>query len=52
VPFGSMPTLGKLDHFASIGVTETVFRLPTASREVVLPILDEQAKLAADHRAA
>jgi probable F420-dependent oxidoreductase len=51
VPFGSMPTLGKLDHFATLGVTECVFRLPTASREIVLPILDEQAKLAADHRA-
>jgi probable F420-dependent oxidoreductase len=52
VPFGSMPTLGKLDHFDTLGITECVFRLPTASREVVLPILDEQAKLAADHRAS
>jgi probable F420-dependent oxidoreductase len=51
VPFGSLPDIGKLDYFASIGVTECVFRLPSASRDVVLPILDEQAKLADQHRA-
>ncbi len=51
VPFGSHPTLGKLDYFASLGVSECVFRLPTASRDVVLPILDEQAKLVEQHRA-
>jgi probable F420-dependent oxidoreductase len=51
VPFGSHPDLGKLDYFASLGVTECVFRLPSATRDVVLPVLDEQAKLAAQHRA-
>lgn len=51
VPFGSLPDLGKLDYFASIGVTECVFRLPSAPRDVILPILDEQAKLADQHRA-
>ncbi len=51
VPFGSHPTIGKLDYFASLGVTECVFRLPTAPRDVVLPILDEQAALAEQHRA-
>lgn len=50
VPFGSHPEPGKLDYFASIGVTECVFRLPSAPRDVVLPILDEQAKLVAHHR--
>jgi len=45
VPFGSHPTADKLDHFASIGVTECVFRLPSAPRDEVLPVLDEQARL-------
>jgi probable F420-dependent oxidoreductase len=45
VPFGSHPTAEKLDHFASIGVTECVFRLPSAPGDAVLPVLDEQARL-------
>ncbi len=51
VPFGSHPDRGKLDYFASLGVTECVFRLPSAPRDVVLPVLDEQARLAEEHRA-
>ena len=47
VPFGSIPDPGKLDHFERIGVTECVFRLPSAPRDVVLPLLDEQAALVA-----
>lgn len=47
VPFGSLPDPGKLDHFERIGVTECVFRLPSAPRDVVLPLLDEQASLVA-----
>ncbi len=47
VPFGSLPTPEKLGHFASIGVTECVFRIPSAPAGVVLPILDEQAALVA-----
>ncbi len=50
VPFGSLPDPGKLDHFERIGVTECVFRVPTAPRDVVLPILDEQAALVASRR--
>ena len=45
VPFGSLPDKGKLEHFASIGVTECVFRVPSAGADVVLPILDEWAAL-------
>lgn len=48
VPFGSHPTPQKLEHFASIGVTECVFRLPSAPADVVLPELDAQARLIAD----
>lgn len=47
VPFGSLPDRGKLDHFERIGVTECVFRIPSARRDVVLPLLDEQAALVA-----
>ncbi len=45
VPFGSLPDQGKLDHFASIGVTECVFRVPSAGRDEVLPTLDRWAAL-------
>jgi probable F420-dependent oxidoreductase len=47
VPFGSLPSPGKLDHFEQLGVTECVFRIPSAPRDVVLPQLDEQAALMA-----
>ncbi len=50
VPFGSLPDPGKLDHFEAIGVTECVFRLPSAPRDVVLPLLDRQAALVASRR--
>ena len=47
IPFGSLPDGGKLDHFERVGVTECVFRLPSAPRDVVLPLLDQQAALIA-----
>lgn len=50
IPFGSLPDPGKLDHFERIGVTECVFRLPSAPRDVVLPLLDQQAALVASRR--
>ena len=50
VPFGSHPTAEKLDHFASLGVTECVFRLPSAPADVVLAELDRQAALVNDLR--
>ncbi len=45
IPFGSLPNPAKLEHFASIGVTECVFRLPSAPADVVLRVLDEQSEL-------
>jgi probable F420-dependent oxidoreductase len=45
VPFGSLPDPGKLEHFASLGVTECVFRVPSAGADVVLPILDQWTAL-------
>ena len=50
IPFGSLPTPDKLDHFERIGVTECVFRLPGATRDEVLPELDRQAELVASRR--
>jgi probable F420-dependent oxidoreductase len=47
VPFGSLPTPGKLEHFRALGITECVFRLPSASRDDVLPVLDRWTDLAA-----
>jgi probable F420-dependent oxidoreductase len=47
VPFGSIPDPGKLEHFARLGVTECVFRLPSAPRDEVLPVLDRWAALIA-----
>lgn len=40
VPFGSIPTAAKLEHFAAIGVTECVFRLPSAPADEVRASLD------------
>jgi hypothetical protein len=45
VPFGSLPDPGKLEHFAKIGVTECVFRIPSAGADEVLPTLDKWAGL-------
>ncbi len=40
IPFGTIPTPEKLEHFATIGVTECVVRLPSAGRDDVLRVLD------------
>ena len=50
VPFGSVPDHGKLDHFEKIGVTECVFQLPSATADVVLPLLDTQAAIVGERR--
>ena len=52
VPFGSLPTHEKLDHFEAVGVTECVFRVPTADRDTVLKVLDEQQVLVAERKGA
>jgi hypothetical protein len=48
VPFGSIPDHGKLDHYAELGVTETVFVVPSAPRDRVLPLLDRYGTLVAE----
>ena len=44
VPMGVLPDRAKLDHYASIGVTEAALRLPPRPRDAVLPVLDEYAQ--------
>jgi len=46
VPFGTVPDEAKLAHYADLGVTEVVLRLPGAGRDEVLPVLDRFAVLA------
>jgi probable F420-dependent oxidoreductase len=48
VPFATIPDHGKLDHYEGLGVAETVFDLPSAPRDDVLPILDRFAALVAE----
>jgi probable F420-dependent oxidoreductase len=45
VPFGTVPTPGKLEYYASIGIDEVVLRLPSGDRDRTLPLLDEYARL-------
>jgi len=47
VPFGTVPDAGKLEYYESIGVTEVVLRLPSASADRVLAILDRYGSLVA-----
>ncbi len=43
-PMGVIPDRGKLDYYTSLGVTETVLRVPSAPRERVLRVLDDYAQ--------
>ncbi|RAY12516.1 LLM class F420-dependent oxidoreductase [Actinomadura craniellae] len=43
VPFGTLPSPAKLDHYAGLGVAEVVLRVPAGDRDAVLPVLDEYA---------
>lgn len=45
VPFGTLPTVEKLDYYRSIGCTEVVLRLPGAGRDDVLATLDAHVEV-------
>jgi len=47
VPFGSLPSTGKLEHFVELGVTECVLRLPSTDATDVLRSLDTCVDVAA-----
>ena len=44
VPMGVLPDAAKLDYYRELGVTECALRLPSSTREHVLPALDEFAR--------
>jgi hypothetical protein len=50
VPFASLPDHGKLDHYEGLGVTETVFDLPSGPRDEVLPVLDRYVAIVAERQ--
>jgi probable F420-dependent oxidoreductase len=45
VPFGTIAEPGKLEYYESIGVGEVVLRIPLGDADIVLPALDDYAKL-------
>ncbi len=45
VPFGTLPDRGKLDHYASLGITEVVANVPSGTESEVLPVLDAMVPL-------
>ncbi|HLI74317.1 MAG TPA: TIGR03619 family F420-dependent LLM class oxidoreductase [Acidimicrobiales bacterium] len=44
VPFGTVPDDGKLDHYASIGCSEVVLRVPSGEQRDMLRTLDDYAR--------
>ncbi len=40
VPFGTVPTEAKLDHYAGLGIDEVVLRVPSGPASAVLAVLD------------
>jgi probable F420-dependent oxidoreductase len=48
VPFGTIPGPGKFEYYESIGIDEVVLRIPLGDDEVVLPVLDEYARLVSE----
>jgi probable F420-dependent oxidoreductase len=45
VPFGTVPSKGKLDYYADLGIEEVVCSVPSASAATVLPVLDGYSAL-------
>jgi len=43
VPFGTVPTAGKLDHYRSLGIGEVVLRVPAGPARAMLEVLDGHA---------
>ena len=44
VPFGTVPSDAKLEHFAGLGIEEVVLRVPGGTADEVLAVLDAQAR--------
>jgi probable F420-dependent oxidoreductase len=44
VPMGVFPDREKLDYYASLGASEAVLRVPSDTRDAVLPVLDDYVR--------
>jgi len=44
VPFGTVPDAGKLEHYASIGCTEVVLRVPSGTEADMVRVLDDYTR--------
>jgi probable F420-dependent oxidoreductase len=44
VPFGTVPDRGKLDHYAALGCTEVVLRIPSAPADEMFAVLDDYSQ--------
>jgi probable F420-dependent oxidoreductase len=44
VPFGTVPTEAKLDHYRSQGIDEVVLRVPSGGASSMLAVLDDHAR--------
>ncbi len=47
VPFGTVPDEGKLTHYASIGCTEVVLRVPSGPEADMIAVLDDYTRFVA-----
>ena len=50
MPFGSIPDVGKLEYFETLGVTETVLGLQYGARDDMLRELDDFTKIVAEFK--
>jgi probable F420-dependent oxidoreductase len=44
VPFGTLPNEGKLEHYASLGITEVVVRVPSGDADAMRRVLDSYTR--------
>jgi probable F420-dependent oxidoreductase len=44
VPFGTIPSTAKLDHYAAVGVTEVVLRVPAGGDDEMRRVLDDYTR--------
>jgi probable F420-dependent oxidoreductase len=44
VPFGTVPTAGKLEHYQALGITEVVVRIPSGTDDDMRRVLDDYTR--------
>ena len=44
IPFGTVPSQGKLEHYAALGISEVVLQLPSGPEDVVLKAIDRHTE--------